>query len=146
MPNPASPDFRFESDILHAIRHESLARLQDVIENSDMTIPRDTLSMWLAAQIGNLDMVKYLEAKGVDIHGYDDSALITAVEHNGHNVVDYLLQKNANIRTHNNAPIIKALQAENWDMVEKLVKKDKAVLEAAQQKCTDLLERLNTYT
>ena len=91
-------------------------------------------------------MVKYLEAKGVDIHGYDDSALITAVEHNCHNVVDYLLQKNANTRTNNNAPIIKALHAENWDMVEKLVKKDKSVLDAAKQKCTDLLERLNTYT
>lgn len=51
----------------------------------------------IAADIGNLDIVKYLVEHGADIHIAHDVSLRTASEHGYLDIVKYLVEKGANI-------------------------------------------------
>jgi ankyrin repeat protein len=52
------------------------------------------------AEMGHLEMVKYLVEQGADIHAKDDSALRWSAEKGHLDVVDYLMEQGADINAY----------------------------------------------
>ena len=75
----------------------------------------------LVARDGHLDIVKYLVEQGADIHARDEDALRSAAM-NGHlDVVKYLVELGANIHARNEEALVVAAGNGHLDVVEYLV-------------------------
>lgn len=71
--------------------------------------------------IDDLNMIKILIEKGVDIHVDNDVALRYSVDKNYLNVVKYLVENGANIHANDNEALIHSAENGNLDMVNYLV-------------------------
>jgi hypothetical protein len=71
--------------------------------------------------IGDLNMVKILIEKGVDINVDDDIALRNSVDKGYLNVVKYLIENGANIHSNDDEALIQSAENGNLEMVEYLV-------------------------
>lgn len=78
------------------------------------------LTLGVAAEHGNLDIVKLLVSQGVDIHEVDDYALRFASKFGHIEVVKYLLGKGANPNVRDNAPLRFAKQKGHIEIIKML--------------------------
>lgn len=81
----------------------------------------DSVIIW-ASCYGNLEIVKYLVEKGVDIHHRDDESIIEASRHGHLEVVKYLVENGADINANDNAALYMAYD-EHLEIVKFLIEK-----------------------
>lgn len=99
-------------------------RLKYIIEVRGYTYPKDKVkldNMAKQASIrGYLDILKYLESKGLDLHSDNDSFFRLAAEYGHMDLVEYLVSKAANIHAKDDFALRKAAFG-NLEMVKYLV-------------------------
>ena len=84
----------------------------------------------IAAEKGNLEVVKFLVEEGVDVHTYDDCALCGAAEKGHLEVVKFLVAKGADVHARDNYALRWAADKGHLEIVKFL----KSVLSERQEK------------
>lgn len=99
--------------------------LDEIIKNNNVDIKRLYL---LACRYGNIDNVKYLLSKGVDINSANDigkTAVEIAVENNQNEVVNYLLDSGVEVKgrkgTNYDDILTYAVKNDNYDITKLLI-------------------------
>jgi ankyrin repeat protein len=96
-----------------------MGRLDVVKYLNSKGIIDNNYSLWRASENGHIDVVKYLiEEKGADIHSNDDYALRKAVDGEYWNVVKYLLNHGANIHAVDDERLMNIKKYWNIDFVK----------------------------
>jgi ankyrin repeat protein len=92
------------SPLCLATKSGHLSVVELFFENPSMVFPYEHLALaiqWAAGE-GELEILKFLQSRGGDIHYNDDSALCCAVRFGNVEVVKFLLENQANVTVHDN--------------------------------------------
>ena len=99
--------------LLDAAKLGELAIAKYAIENKKISKSDQEWAMRIAASDGHLDIIKYLEGKGIDIFHLGEAPLINAIKNGRLDIIEYLIEKGADIYYHNNLPFRVAEEIKN---------------------------------
>ena len=88
------------------------------------------VALKICAELGILELVKYLVEEGVDIHANDEDALWSSVSEGHLEVIKYLVAKGADVHHDNETPLRCAAHFGNLDVVKYLVEEHNANIHA----------------
>ena len=145
--------------LLQAIKNSSLIDVRNIIAQGANINPPGHFSknpLWLAIQLGKLDIAKDLIDQGANLYwGHQETALIDACQGGYIPMADYLVrEKNMDIHQYNETALMRAIINDQYLMVKWLVKEganihidnDKAFALAQQYDRMDILNFLNSDT
>jgi len=120
--NGANVSYKRNKPFIRAVATGNLDVIKYMVDTSD---PNNRFNlhfaMVIAVQNNRLNVLKYLESIGADIHARDDIALRWAAKHGALNSVRYLIERQANVHANNDQALQWAVKGNRQDVVRYLI-------------------------